>query len=296
MSVRVGRMIDVQSVLRGARRTPAHEDRRDNGGPFVAEKTKGSETYGASDITVLEGLDPVRVRPGMYIGSTGPAGLHHLIREIVDNSVDEAMAGFCTQIDVTLLADGGCRVVDNGRGIPTEPHPQYPDRSAAEVVLTMLHAGAKFGGSGYKVSGGLHGVGVSVVNALSTRLFVDVDRDGRHYRVEFGDGGKARSKLDDVGAAPDDRTGTTITFWPDARIFDEGVEFRAETILERLQEYAFLNAGLDIRFSDQRAGADPGIKKFQYPNGIIDFVRHINASKEALFKRVAYYKVAEDDS
>src|SRR5580700_653143 len=212
MSVRVGRMIDVQSVLRGARRTPAHEDRRDNGGPFVAEKTKGSETYGASDITVLEGLDPVRVRPGMYIGSTGPAGLHHLIREIVDNAVDEAMAGYCTRIDVTLLADGGCRVVDNGRGIPTEPHPQYPDRSAAEVVLTMLHAGGKFGGSGYKVSGGLHGVGVSVVNALSTRLVLEIDRDGKHHVAEFADGGEVKKKLHVTGPAPRDRTGTTVTF------------------------------------------------------------------------------------
>src|SRR5256886_14145131 len=150
-----------------------------------------ASTYGAKDITVLEGLDPVRKRPGMYIGSTGPSGLHHLIWEVVDNSVDEAMAGFCDRVDVTLLADGGCRVVDNGRGIPTDIHP-VEKKSGVEVALTVLHGGAKFGGDGsaYKMSGGLHGVGVSVVNALSRRLTAEVDRDGDHYRMEFANGGK----------------------------------------------------------------------------------------------------------
>jgi DNA gyrase subunit B len=253
----------------------------------------GPGRYSARDMAVLEGLEPVRKRPGMYIGSTGPKGLHHLVWEVVDNSVDEAMAGFCTRIDVTVLPDGGCRVVDDGRGIPTDVNPQYK-LTGIEIALTRLHGGAKFGGSGYKVSGGLHGVGVSVVNALSSRLIVEVDRDGRRHRMEFADGGKPDTKLEVVGPSPRGRTGTTITFWPDARIFDD-VEFRSETILERLQEYAFLNAGLEIRFTDQRPGADAGTTRYQYPGGIIDFVRHVNASKEALFKRVAYYKVAESD-
>src|SRR5271170_6765414 len=232
--------------------------------------------YSAKDMSVLEGLDPVRKRPGMFIGSTGSSGLHHLVWEVVDNSVDEAMAGYCTRIDVTLLADGGCRVVDNGRGIPTDVNPQYK-LSGVEIALTRLHGGGKFGGSGYKVSGGLHGVGVSVVNALSRRLIVEVDRDGQRHRMEFGDGGKPRSALEIIGPSPRGRTGTSVTFWPDARIFDD-TEFRAQTILERLQVYAFLNAGLEIRFTDDRPGAEPGTTRYQYAGGIKDFVRHLNAS------------------
>ena len=257
------------------------------------EKPVRPASYSARDMAVLEGLEPVRKRPGMYIGSTGTSGLHHLVWEVVDNSVDEAMAGAASRIDVTLLADGGCRVVDDGRGIPTDIN-QQQKLTGVEIALTKLHGGGKFGGSGYKVSGGLHGVGVSVVNALSVKLIVEVDRDGRHHRMEFADGGKPRTKLEVTGEAPRGRTGTTVTFWPDARIFDE-TEFRAQTILERLQVYAFLNAGLEIRFTDERAGAELGTTKFQYAGGIIDFVRHLNASKEALFKRVADYKVAEPD-
>jgi DNA gyrase subunit B len=258
----------------------------------VAEKNKGSGSYDASDITILEGLEPVRVRPGMYIGSTGPAGLHHLVWEVVDNSVDEAMAGYCTRIDVTLLKDGGCRVEDDGRGFPVDKHPQYPDKTAAEIVLTMLHAGGKFGDSGYKVSGGLHGVGVSVVNALSTRLVLEVDRNGDHHILEFKDGGKPQGKLKKQGTAPRGRTGSTVTFWPDPTIFDE-IEFRAQTILERLQIYAFLNRGLEIRFTDERQGREQS-QVYKYNGGIVDYVKHLNASKESLFRKVAYYSQVDD--
>ena len=251
------------------------------------------DSYDASDITVLEGLEPVRQRPGMYIGSTGPTGLHHLVWEVVDNSVDEAMAGFCTRIDVTLLGDGGCRVIDDGRGIPVKPHEQYPELSAAELVLTTLHAGGKFGGSGYKVSGGLHGVGVSVVNALSSRLVLEIDRDGKHHVAEFADGGERKKKLKATGPAPRGRTGTTVTFWPDATVFEE-VEFRAQTIIERLQMMAFLNRDLEIRFSDEREGRDKK-ETFQYKGGIVDYVRHLNSAKESLFRRVCSYAQTDAD-
>ena len=252
-----------------------------------------TESYTASDMTVLEGLDPVRKRPGMYIGSTGLSGLHHLVWEVVDNSVDEAMAGYCDRIDVTLLADGGCRVIDNGRGIPTDINPKLK-MSGVEIALTKLHGGGKFGGKGYKVSGGLHGVGVSVVNALSSKLIVEVDLEGQRHRMEFAKGGKVTSKLAVVGPAPKGRRGTSVTFWPDAKVFED-TEFKAQTILDRLQVYAFLNAGLEIHFTDQRESREHGMVTYKYAGGIIDFVGHLNASKEALFKRVAYYEVAEDD-
>jgi len=262
---------------------------------MTAQQTSGRSKpggYSARDMTVLEGLEPVRKRPGMYIGSTGPEGLHHLVWEVVDNSVDEAMAGYCSHIDVILTADGGCRVVDDGRGIPTDFNPQQK-LTGVEIALTKLHGGGKFGGDGYKVSGGLHGVGVSVVNALSRRLVVEVDRDGKRHRMEFADGGKAQTGLEVVGEAPGARTGTTVEFWPDGRIFDE-VELRAQTVKERLQVYAFLNAGLEIHFEDERASSDRSAV-YRYDGGIIDFVRHINSSKEPLFKKVAYFKVAEEE-
>ncbi len=268
-------------------------------GPTAAEQmSHPTSDYGAKDIQVLEGLDPVRKRPGMYIGSTGLAGLHHLIWEVVDNSVDEAMAGFCSNITITLLADGGCRVDDNGRGIPVDPYPSGPHKgkSAAEVVLTVLHAGGKFGGEGYKVSGGLHGVGVSVVNALSERLIVEVDRNGNHYRQFYADGGKPQGAIEITGDSPvDGRTsGTSISFWPDAGIFQaEGTEFVARTVLERLQTMAFLNKGLEIDFIDQREGREQTVH-YQYKGGIVDFVKHLNASKEALFAKVANYEDSDD--
>lgn len=260
----------------------------------TTSSTAVSTDYGAKDIQVLEGLDPVRKRPGMYIGSTGLAGLHHLIWEVVDNSVDEAMAGHCTRIGVTLLEDGGCRVDDNGRGIPVDPYPSGPHKgkSAAEVVLTVLHAGGKFGGEGYKVSGGLHGVGVSVVNALSRRVKLEIDRDGNRYEMEFVDGGRPKGKLGVTGKTPGRgrQTGSTVTFWPDPTIFaSEGVEFVARTVLERLQTMAFLNRGLEIVFKDERSGREQDVT-FQYKGGIVDFVKHLNQSKEALFTKVAHYE------
>ncbi len=258
---------------------------------------KTTEEYGAKDITILEGLEAVRKRPGMYIGSTGPAGLHHLVYEVVDNSVDEAMAGHATRIEVTLMPDGSCEVVDDGRGIPVDKHPdpKMKGMSAAEVVLTVLHAGGKFGGGGYKVSGGLHGVGISVVNALSSRVEVEIDHSGDHHYMDFTNGGKLTTKLEVRGKAPKGRTGTTVRFWPDPTIFDETV-FRAQTLLERFQMMAFLNKGLEIRFQDKRPEAtNSDVIIFKYAGGIVDFVRHLNSSKEALFKKVGYYEQAEED-
>ncbi|HZB60076.1 MAG TPA: DNA topoisomerase (ATP-hydrolyzing) subunit B [Actinomycetota bacterium] len=240
-------------------------------------------SYTAESITVLEGLEAVRKRPGMYIGSTGLRGLHHLVTEVVDNAVDEALAGYCTRIDITLTADGGVRVVDDGRGIPVDEHP-VEHRPALEVVMTTLHAGGKFGGDSYAVSGGLHGVGVSVVNALSKRLEVEVVRDGWRHRQSY-ERGLPTAPLERVGKARGH--GSTVTFWPDPDIFEE-TELRFETLSNRMREMAFLNAGLRISLVDER---DEGKSEvYEYAGGIRDFVAHINASKEPVHPQIVYFE------
>ena len=256
-----------------------------------------TDSYDASSIAMLEGLEHVRKRPGMYIGSTGITGLHHLVYEVVDNSVDEAMAGYCSRIDITLLPDGGVEVIDDGRGIPVDPmkDPKAKGMPAVQAVLSQLNTGGKFEGKGYKVSGGLHGVGVSVVNALSIRMECEVDRDGTRYFLDFEKGGRLKTKLQEIGRAPRDRTGTTIRFWPDEAIFTETTEFRSQTLLERLQMMAFLNKGLEIRFQDKRPGAEVEPTVFKYAGGIKDFVKHINQTKEALFSKVGYFEGTDDD-
>lgn len=239
------------------------------------KKPSKESSYGASDIQVLEGLEAVRKRPGMYIGSTGPRGLHHLVYEVVDNSVDEALAGYCDQIDVTILADGGVTVSDNGRGIPVDEHP-VEKRSTVEVVLTTLHAGGKFGGGGYAVSGGLHGVGSSVVNALSEKLDVSVRRQGSEWTQTYHDG-VPEKPLAQGGSA--DSTGTTITFWPSTTIF-ETVEFDYETLRTRFQQMAFLNKGLQIDMTDLRLSANGRKDSYKYERGLVDYVEYLNAAKK----------------
>ena len=241
---------------------------------MAGKKAKDNpEEYGADNIQVLEGLEAVRKRPGMYIGSTGERGLHHLVYEIVDNSVDEALAGHCTLIDVTILADGGLRVIDNGRGIPVDMHPTEK-KSSVEVVLTILHAGGKFGGGGYAVSGGLHGVGSSVVNALSTRLDVAVKRQGNIYTQSYRDGVPVKPL--EKGAATKE-TGTTITFWPNATIF-ESTNFDYETLRTRFQQMAFLNKGLQIDLRDERT--EGRHDSFKYERGLMDYVEFLNSAKK----------------
>lgn len=256
------------------------------------------EHYGAEEIQVLEGLEAVRKRPGMYIGSTGPRGLHHLVYEVVDNSVDEALAGFCDHIEVWIHPDNSVTVTDNGRGIPVEKHPKEKIPTV-EVVLTILHAGGKFGGGGYKVSGGLHGVGVSVVNALSRRVEVCVCRDGKEYAIAF-ERGRTVEKLREIGRSK--KTGTKVTFWPDPEVFTETVIFDYDTLQARLREMAFLNKGLKIDLHDERqtVPAEDGLsmvpraETFKFNGGIIDFVKYINESKETLNKPI--YFAAESEA
>lgn len=250
----------------------------------LEEKEIGkSNKYDASDIQVLEGLEPVRKRPGMYIGSTDEHGLHHLVTEVVDNSIDEALAGYCTKIEVTLNFDGSCSVADNGRGIPTGIIPKE-GKSAVEVVLTKLHAGGKFGGEGYKISGGLHGVGVSCVNALSKYMRADVYQNGQHYQIEFSRG-KVLSPLTVLG--PTDKRGTTITFLPDDEIF-ETVDFNFDIMKNRFREIAFLNKGLVITLEDKREGQERK-EEFEFKGGIVEFVDYLNKNRETLLAYPVYF-------
>ncbi len=271
--------------------TTAGSDNSDSGGATPGgvndpSMTEGSAGYDAQDITVLEGLEAVRKRPGMYIGSTGVLGLHHLVYEVVDNSVDEALAGYCTEVGVTIHPDNSVTVVDNGRGIPVAMH-EKEGRPAVEVVLTVLHSGGKFGdGGGYKVSGGLHGVGVSVVNALSERLLVEIRRDGYEFSQEYSRGAP-QNELQRGGKLPGDGvTGTTVTFLPDADIF-ESLEFDFHTLEERLRETAFLTRGLRISIVDERGEGHSA--EFRYEGGIEDFVSYLNENKDTVHRKVIFF-------
>ena len=254
----------------------------------MAEKVQGE--YGQEQIQVLEGLEPVRKRPGMYIGSTDERGLHHLVQEIVDNSIDEALAGYCNAIRVTINADGSCSVEDNGRGIPTGIHAKE-GISSVELVLTKLHAGGKFGGGGYKISGGLHGVGLSVVNALSEWLEVEVYQNGHVYKQIYNRGVPQRA-LAIVGDT--DKTGTKVTFYPDGDIF-ETVIFNYDNLKVRLRELAYLNKGLTISIRDERE-TPPKFNEFCYEGGILHFVEDLNRNKETLFEKPVYFEEEQDDS
>jgi len=258
--------------------------------PDASATASADSHYDAADIQVLEGLQPVRVRPGMYIGSTDSRGLHHLVTEIVDNSIDEALAGYCDDIRVRILADGSVSVWDNGRGIPVDIHPVM-GKSALEIALTVLHAGGKFGGEGYKVSGGLHGVGVSVVNALSSYLKAEVRRDGKIYCMEFSRG-EVISPLTVTGETDIKETGTTITFKPDTEIF-ETIDFSMDVICTRMREMAFLNRGISISVDDERTGAH---NAYCYSGGIVSFVQYLNKNKETLHEDPIYFCAEKDDA
>ena len=268
----------------------------------MAKAAKLQADYGAEQIQVLEGLEPVRKRPGMYIGSTGPRGLHHLVYEVVDNAVDEALAGFCSEIKVRLRADGSAEVVDNGRGIPTDIHPRT-GRSALETVLTVLHAGGKFGGGGYKVSGGLHGVGVSVVNALSVWVEVTVYRQGQQHQQRFERGVAQGTLLSTPLAAVEgesnvERTGTVVCFKPDEEIFSTGISFDFATLAVRLRELAYLNGGVRICFTDEREAALVEGRHRQeiyfYEGGIREYVSYMNKEKDPLHPDIIYVQNEKD--
>lgn len=252
------------------------------------EEERGDANYSADEIRVLEGLEAVRLRPGMYIGSTSARGLHHLVYEIVDNSIDEALAGFCDTIQVTINPDGSCTVTDNGRGIPVDMHES--GKPALEVVLTVLHAGGKFGDGGYAISGGLHGVGVSVVNALSSWMKVQVHRNGKVYEMAFSRGA-VTGKMTVVGESHD--TGTIVTFMPDPEIFKEGTDFSYDTLKVRVRELAFLNKGLKITLTDNREGAKKS-EQFHYAGGITEFVRYLNQGKDLVNKDVIAFEGEKD--
>ncbi|MCZ8524127.1 MULTISPECIES: DNA topoisomerase (ATP-hydrolyzing) subunit B [Paenibacillus] len=245
-------------------------------------------TYDESQIQVLEGLEAVRKRPGMYIGSTSARGLHHLVWEVVDNSIDEALAGYCTRIEVMVHKDNSVTVIDNGRGIPVGEHPKLK-KSTLEVVLTVLHAGGKFGGEGYKVSGGLHGVGVSVVNALSKKLVVQVKREGKVYQQEYSCGAP---QYDIKIIGDTEMTGTQVTFWPDDAIFTETTEYDFDTLQSRIRELAFLNKGIEIVLSDERTDTS---QTFIYEGGIISFVEHLNQNREAVHQPPIYVEGEKDN-
>ncbi|MFL0744433.1 MAG: DNA topoisomerase (ATP-hydrolyzing) subunit B [Prochlorococcus sp.] len=265
----------------------------------MSEDSKVQAAYGAEQIQVLEGLEPVRKRPGMYIGSTGPKGLHHLVYEVVDNSVDEALAGHCDEIVVLLNSDGSASISDNGRGIPTDVHPRT-GKSALETVLTVLHAGGKFGSGGYKVSGGLHGVGVSVVNALSEWVEVTVRRQDQVHRQRFERGAPIGSlSSEDLPAAEKDRTGTSVCFKPDEEIFTNGIVFDYVTLSGRLRELAYLNGGVRIVFRDQRPAAldvegSPHEEVYFYEGGIKEYVTYMNTEKDALHPEIIYVNSEKD--
>ena len=256
----------------------------------MSTEEKNNNQYDAAQIQVLEGLEAVRKRPGMYIGSTGPRGLHHLVYEVVDNSVDEALAGYCKKIDVTIQKDNSIMVEDDGRGMPVDNHPKL-GIPAVEVIHTVLHAGGKFGGGGYKVSGGLHGVGASVVNALSTKMEVEIKRNGKIYRQEYRQG-KTVMPLTEVGESK--KTGSKSIFWPDPELFEESGEFDYETLQHRLRELAFLNKGIKITLTDERDGKK---KKdvFHFEGGLKEFVKFLNNNKDALHEEAIYFEISKKD-